>query len=309
MEELSVKRERAQNLWSSFARKFEPIAQATQLDPDPNLELSEIGGLAAAKEEILTYACAATDPTVYGRWGTYPPSGLLLIGRGGTGKRLLAKSLATLTQSSFILVAVPRLVLEVIQEGRKIGELVAAWSQTLSEVPPSTILFDELEFSQAQEIGAHRPDLPVGPVMDFLLDIVDRTVAADSHLVVGSTNHPDTLREAFLQPGRFERVVEVTPAYPGDIVDALEIHSTASEKRAGHTLFDSVDWKSVVERFREPSTGDWVRIMHAVLRRKARCEASGETTASVTTQDMFEEVDRFRQASNQIAAPHPGNYV
>jgi SpoVK/Ycf46/Vps4 family AAA+-type ATPase len=145
--------------------------------------------------------------------------------------------------------------------------------------------------------------------MDFLLDIVDRTVAADSHLVVGSTNHPDTLRQAFLQPGRFERVVEVTPAYPGDFVEALQIHSAASEKRAGQTLFESVDWKSVVERFHELSTGDWIRIMHAVLRRKARCEASGETTTSVTTQDMFEEVDRFRQANNQIAISHPGNYV
>ena len=309
MEDVGIRLERAQNLWSSFARKFEPIERATQLDPDPQLELSEIGGLAAAKDEILTYACAATDPSVYGRWGTYPPSGLLLIGRRGVGKRLLAKSLATLTRSSFIVVAVPRLVLEVIQEGRKTGELVTAWSQALSEMPPSTILFDELEFLQAQEIGAHRPDLPVGPVMDFLLDVVDRTVAANSHLVVGSTNHPDTLRQAFLQPGRFERVVEVTPAYPEDVVDALEIHSAACEKRAGHTLFDSVDWKSVVERFLEPSTGDWVRVMHAVLRRKARCEASGETTANVTTQDMFDEVDRFRQASNQIAAPHPGNYV
>jgi ATP-dependent 26S proteasome regulatory subunit len=309
MEGVDIKLERTQNLWSSFARKFEPIARATQLDPNPQLELSEIGGLAAAKDEILTYACAATDPTVYGRWGTYPPSGLLLIGRRGTGKRLLAKSLATLTRSSFIVVAVPRLVLEVIHEGRKTGELVAGWSQALSEIPPSTILFHELEFSQAQEIGAHRPDLPVGPVMDFLLDIVDRTVAADSHLVVGSTNHPDTLRQAFLQPGRFERVVEVTPDYPGDIVEALEIHSAASEKRAGHTLFEGVDWRSVVERFREPSTGDWIRIMHAVLRRKARCAASGETTTSVTTQDLFDEVDRFRQANNQIAIPHSGTYV
>jgi ATP-dependent 26S proteasome regulatory subunit len=301
MEDAGIRLERAQNLWSSFARKFEPVARATQLDPDPQLELGEIGGLAAAKEEILTY--------VYSRWGTYPPSGLLLIGRRGVGKRLLAKSLATLTRSSFIVVTVPRLVLEIIHEGGKVGELVAAWSQALSEIPPSTILFKELEFSQAQEIGARRPDLPVGPVMDFLLDVVDRTVAADSHLVVGSTNHPDTLRQAFLQPGRFERVVEVAPAFPEDFVEALEIHSAASEKRAGHTLFESVDWKSVVERFREPSTGDWIRIMHAVLRRKARCEASGETTTSVTTQDMFDEVDRFRQANNQIAIPHPGNYV
>jgi ATP-dependent 26S proteasome regulatory subunit len=309
MEDANIKIERAQNLWSSFTRKFEPVARATQFDPNPQLDLSEVGGLAAAKDEILTYACAATDPAVYGRWGTYPPSGLLLIGRRGVGKRLLAKSLAALTQSSFILVAVPRLVLEVIHEGGKVGELVAGWSQALTEIPPSTILFNELEFSQAHEIGARRPDLPVGPVMDFLLDVVDRTVAADSHLVVGSTNHPDTLRQAFLQPGRFERVVEVTPAYPEDIVEALAIHAAASEKRAGHTLFDSIDWKSVVERFREPSTGEWVRIMHAVLRRKARCEASGETTTNVTTQDMLDEVDRFRQANIQIAPTHSGNYV
>jgi len=309
MEDAGIRIERAHNLWSSFARRHPPIARSTEIDPNPQLALSEIGGLATAKEEIQTYACAATDPAVYGRWGTYPPSGLLLIGRRGVGKRLLAKSLATLTGSSFIEVTVPRLVLEIIHEGGKIGDLVAGWSQTLSEIPPATILFNELEFSQAQEIGARRPDLPVGPVMDFLLDIIDRTVAADTHLVVGSTNHPDTLRQAFVEPGRFERVVEVKPVYPGDIVAALEIHAAASEQRAGRALFDSVDWKSVVERFREPATGDWIRIMHAVLRRKARCEASGEISSHVTTQNLLDEVDRFRQTHNQIAMPHSGNYV
>jgi ATP-dependent 26S proteasome regulatory subunit len=295
MEDAGIRIERAQNLWSSFARKHQPVARATEIDPDPQLALSEIGGLAAAKEEILTYACAATD--------------LLLIGRRGVGKRLLAKSLASLTRSAFIEVTVPRLVLEIIHQGGNVGDLVTGWSQALSEIPRSTILFNELEFSQAQEIGARRPDLPVGPVMDFLLDIIDRTVAAESHLVVGSTNHPDTLRQAFVEPGRFERVVEVKPVYPGDIVSALEIHAAASEKRAGRTLFDSVDWKSVVERYREAAPGDWIRIMHAVLRRKARCEASGETSANVTTQDLFDEVDRSRQATNQITIPRAGNYV
>ena len=67
-----------------------------------------------------------------------------------------------------------------------------------------------------------------------------------------------------------------------------------------------MDW---IERLREPSTGDWIRIMHAVLRRKARCEASGETTTNVTTQDMLDEADRFRQTNNQIAIPYSGNYV
>jgi len=309
MEDRTIAQERTQNLWGSFARKFEPVLQATELDPAPSVDVGRIGGLAAAKEEILTYACAATSPEVYDRWGTYPPSGLLLIGQRGVGKRLLARALATQTDTSYLIVNIPRLVLEVIHRGGNVGDLVKGWSQALSEMPPLTVLFNELEFSQAKEIGTRRPDLPVGPVMDFLLDIVDRTIAERSHLVVGTTSHPATLRQAFAQPGRFERVVEVNPVYPDDIIQALRIHSEDSEKRASHALFDAIDWQAVVGKHRGSSIGDWIRIMHAVLRRKARCEAAGEIVTPVTTQDLEEEVDRFRQASVRLAITEGGTYV
>ena len=239
----------------------------------------------------------------------YPPSGLLLIGRHGTGKRLLAAALAHLTDSAFIRVQVPRLVIEIVHRGGNIAELTAEWSQTLSEMPITTVLFDELEFSQTQEIGSRRADLPIGPVMDFLLDILDRTIAAPGTLVVGSTSHPSTLRQAFLQPGRLERIVEVTPTYPDDIVAALEIHAARSEKRSGHELFDSVDWKRVVGEYREPSTGEWIHIMHSVLRRMARCEAANETVTPVSTDDLLEEVERHKRANNRLAAPDAGNYL
>jgi SpoVK/Ycf46/Vps4 family AAA+-type ATPase len=233
----------------------------------------------------------------------------LLIGHRGVGKRLLAKSLATQTGSGFLCVAVPKLVLEIMHEAGKAGELLSAWSHALDDMPRLTILFNELEFSQAQEIGARRPDLPIGPVMDFLLNLVDRAVAAESHLVVGSTSHPNTLRQAFVQPGRFERVVEVSAEYPADLVEALVIHAANSEQRASERLFDEVDWKLVVERYREPVAGDWIRIMHAVLRRKARCEAAGESTSLVTTQNLQDEVDRFRQAIVRLSTTEGGNYV
>jgi ATP-dependent 26S proteasome regulatory subunit len=309
MEDRSIVHERAQNLWGSFARKFEPVLQATELDASPATDVGQIGGLTAAKDEILTYACAATSPEIYARWGTYPPSGLLLIGQRGVGKRLLVRALATQTQTAYLTVNIPRLVLEVIHRGGNVGDLMKGWSQTLSEMSPMTVLFEELEFSQAEEIGARRPDLPVGPVMDFLLDMIDRTIATENHLVVGSTSHPSTLRHAFAQPGRFERVVEVNPSYPDDIIAALIIHADASEKRAGHPLFDAVDWNSVVGKHRTSATGDWIRIMHAVLRRKASCEAGGESASLVTTQNLQDEVDRFRQASVRLLASEGGNYV
>jgi ATP-dependent 26S proteasome regulatory subunit len=309
VEDRILRKERSQNIWSSFGRKFEAVAQATTLDPLPEFDLSNIGGLAGPKEEIQTYACAATNPDVYQHWGTYPPSGLLLIGNRGVGKRLLAKALASLTHTGFLTVNVPRLVIEVIHRGGKVGELVSGWSQVLDEMPPVTLLFHELEFSQTWELGGRRTDLPVGPVMDFLLDVIDRSIAAEKALVVGSTSHPGTLRQAFADPRRFERVVEVNPVYPDDIVEALIIHATESEKRAGRALFESVDWRAVVAQHRDPPTGDWIRILHGVLRRKARHEACGEHAAPVTTQDLRDEVARYRQVSRHLVIPEAGNYV
>ena len=309
MEDRTIRKERAQNLWGSFARKFDPVARSTEIDPLSSVSLDDIGGLAGACDEMATYSCAITSPGVYERWGTYPPSGLLLIGRHGTGKRLLAAALANLTDSAFIRVRVPRLVIEIIHRGGNVAELAAQWSQTLSEMPPTTVFFDELEFSQAQEIGSHRPDLPIGPVMDFLLDILDRTIEVPDTLVVGATSHPSTLRQAFVQPGRLERIVEVTPSYPDDIVAALMIHAARSEQRSGHSLFDSVEWKRVVEQYKEPSTGEWIHMMHSVLRRKARCDAANETSTPVTTNDLLDEVERHKRANNRLATPDGGNYV
>lgn len=302
MDDRAIRRERTQNLWLSFERKLPPIAKATHLDPEPQLSFDRIGGLAAAKEELLTYACAATHREVYARWGTFPPSGLLLIGPGGCGKKLLAQALATGADTAFLRVDVPRLVLELMHTAGKVGDLLAGWSQTFEEMPPVTVLFDELEFSQAQELGGQRPDLPIGPVMDFLLELVDRTIADENSLVVGSTAHPDTLRRAFVSAGRFERVVEVTPSFPDDHVAALEIHAADAEKRAGRPLFDGVAWVDVVRGFREASTGEWVRILHAALRRKARCEAAGEPVKAVATADLLDEVERARRTHTQLPA-------
>jgi len=309
VEDRTIRKERSQNIWSSFGRKFEAVAQATSLDPMPEFDLANIGGLAGPKEEIQTYACGATNPEIYQQWGTLPPTGILLIGNRGVGKRLLAKALASLTDTAFLTVNVPRFVIEVIHRGGKVGELVAGWSQALDEMPPVTVLFHELEFSQTWEFGGRRTDLPVGPVMDFLLDVIDRSIAAERALVVGSTSHPNTLRQAFADPRRFERVVEVTPVFPDDIVEALTIHAAEAEKRAGRTLFAGVDWRAVVAQHRDPPTGDWIRILHGVLRRKARHEACGQASTRVTTQDLLDEVARYRQVSRHLILPEAGNYV
>jgi len=302
-----IQSERARNLWTSFARKFAPIEKSTRLAA-PEMTFTDVGGLAGPKDELLTFACAATSPQVYGRWGTFPPSGLLLIGGRGTGKKLLAEALASQTGTTFLLVQVPRLVMETLRHGGKVGELVEGWSQALDELPPTTVFFDELEFYQAHELGSQREDLPIGPVMDFLLDLVDRTVVADDMLTIASTSYPDTLRPAFLAHHRFERVVEVNPVFPGDVVAALEIHAEGASRRAGRPLFDEVSWHDTVRPYAEHNIAEWVRILHGVLRRKARCEAAGEPTAPVTTEDLLEEASRVQGTKRRLTYGE-GTYI
>jgi SpoVK/Ycf46/Vps4 family AAA+-type ATPase len=309
MDEIRVRRERTQNLWDRAVRKIAPLERSSEMTAVPEVGSDRIGGLAVAQEEVLTYACAMTSPEVYAHWGTFPPSGLLLIGTRGAGKKLLAEALATRAQTAFLRIRVPRLAIEIMHHGGKVGELLEHWESAIAEMPPLTVFFEELEFSQAQELGARRPDLPVGPIMDFLLEFVDRAIQFDNTLVVASTSHPDTLRPAFLAPGRFERVVEVSPIYPDDIVAALGIHARDAEKRAGRALFEDVDWDQVVRQLREAMTGDWLRLMHGVLRRKARCEAAAEDVAPVSTADLLAEVERFRRAADRLPRDGSGNYV
>ncbi|MDJ0789937.1 MAG: AAA family ATPase [Myxococcota bacterium] len=301
MNDAQIRQERSQNLWNSAARKMPALAKAATLIPAPSVDGSQIGGLAAAQDEVLTYACALTNPEVYDRWGTFPPSGILLIGEAGSGKRLLAEALATRAQTAFLGIEMPRLALEVVHSGGQVGELLKEWSQLLDDMPPTTVFFNELEFFQTEEIGSRRTDLPVGPIMDFFMELIDRTAVEKEILAVGSTSHPGTLRPAFVAPGRFERVVEVQAIFPDDIVAALEIHARAAAKRAGRELFGDVDWKDVVSRFREPSTGDWIHLLHGALRRKARHDCGGgEEVGLVTTDDLLEEVDRFRRTRQRM---------
>jgi ATP-dependent 26S proteasome regulatory subunit len=300
VDELQIQVERAQNLWDRSVRKMTPLERASALNAAPSVHEDQIGGLAQAQDEVLTYACTMTSPEVYEHWGTFPPSGLLLIGPPGCGKKLLAEALATRAKTAFLHVRVPKLALEVVHSAGKVSDLLELWSSTLAEMPPITVFFEELEFSQAAEIGARRTDLPIGPIMDFLQELVDRAILGEHTLAVASTSHPDTLRPAFVAPGRFERIVEVNPKFPEDVVAALQIHARAAEKRAGRSLFDAVDWEQVVRQHRGASVGDWLRLLHGALRHKARCEATAELVGPVRTEDLMAEVERFRHAIGQI---------
>ncbi|MFQ5699226.1 MAG: AAA family ATPase [Myxococcota bacterium] len=300
MSTTEIERKRASNLWESLGRKFPAIAKSAHLEPLPTRDLDGIGGLALPKDEILTHACAATDPEVYERWGTVLPAALLLIGPEASGKTLLAQALAVRTGTPFLRIEVPDLVHQLVHASGNVHDMLQAFVTTLSEMPRLTILFREIDLTNLRDAIALRPGLAIGPVMDFVIDLLDRTISVPTPLVVGSTSHADELARNFLEPGRFERVVEVNPLRPDDVVEALELHARDAEKRAGRTLFAEIEWGEAVRSTPEASIGAWVGLLRAVLRRKARCEVGHEDPGLVTAADLVEEIERFNRARSRL---------
>jgi ATP-dependent 26S proteasome regulatory subunit len=303
-----IERKRAANLWEPFSRKFPPVAKSCEFHATCDVTFDRIGGLEDAKDEILTYACAATEPEIYERWGTFSPSGLLLIGPDGSGKSLLAGALAGRTETPFLRIRVARLMLQLVHAGGKAGEILQGWQEVLAEIKKVTTYFDELDFAHDPSLGVPRLDLPVTQLSDFLLELIDTTIGAVGALTVGGTSRPDTLSPIYFAPGRFERIVAVNPVVPGDVIAALEIHAAAAEKRAGRRLFAKIDWQRAIEQNRESPIGAWVQLLHAVLRRKARCDAASEKPGEVTTEDVLAEVDRFKRATLRLP-PTSGRYL
>jgi ATP-dependent 26S proteasome regulatory subunit len=295
-----LERKRAANLWEPFARKFPPVAKSVEMTALPKVGFEDIGGLEEAKDELLTYACAATEPQVYARWGTFSPSGLLLIGPSSSGKTMLAAALATRAETPFLAIRCPRLVLQILHSGGKVADLLQGWQEVLNEIKNVTVYFDELDFAHDPSLGGPRLDLPTAQLSDFLLELIDTTIGVTESLMLGSSSRPDTLSPVYFEAGRFERIVAVVPTIPADVIDALLIHSAAAEKRAGRRLFEKVDWLRAIEQNRDSSIGNWVRLLHAVLRRKARCEAALEPGGLVTTDDVLAEVDRFKKATGRL---------
>ncbi|KAG0184293.1 hypothetical protein DFQ28_011432, partial [Apophysomyces sp. BC1034] len=176
--------------------------------PEP-VRWSDIGGLASAKnalEESIVWVYKHAD--AYRRLGVQSSKGVLLYGPPGTGKTMLAKAVATESSANFLPVSIPDLVKGEVGESEK---AVVRIFQTAIRCSPCVIFLDELEavFGTRESSG----DVGKKLVSQFLLEIDQLDMVEQSVILLGATNHPDSIDSSILRPGRLDRLVHVgTPA-------------------------------------------------------------------------------------------------
>lgn len=219
-------------------KNVRPSAMREVLVETPNIKWDDIGGLNTIKQELEeAVEWPLKHPKAFTRIGVRPPRGLLLYGPPGTGKTLLAKAVANESESNFILVKGPELLDKFVGESEKGVRKVF---EKARQVSPTIIFFDEID-AIAPRRGQDEGSKVTERVVNTLLSEMDGLEELTDIVVIAATNRPDILDPALLRPGRFDRVLLVSPPGQKGREKIFKIHS------GGMKLSKNVNLKKLAE--------------------------------------------------------------
>ncbi len=173
---------------------------------------NDIGGLEKEIKQVREIVeLPLKNPESFNRLGIEPPKGLLLYGPPGTGKTLLAKAVATESEASFISIKGPEFLSKWVGESEK---AVRETFKKAKQVKPAIIFFDEIDAIVSKRGRGNGSSRVVERVISQLLTEMDGLEELEGIMTIGATNRPDLVDPALLRPGRFDRIVQVSP--PGE---------------------------------------------------------------------------------------------
>jgi transitional endoplasmic reticulum ATPase len=173
---------------------------------NPDVSWDEVGGLETVKRELQeAVEWPMKYPTLYSKLGHRMPRGILLHGPSGTGKTLLAKAVATESETNFISVRGPELLSKWVGESeRGIREIF----RRARQASPCVIFFDEID-SIAPVRGVGGETAVTERVVSQLLTELDGIESLQGVVVLAATNRADMIDTALLRPGRFDKIILV----------------------------------------------------------------------------------------------------
>jgi len=220
-------------------REMQPSTMREVLIESPNLHWDEIGGLEDVKQELQE---AVEWPlkyhSVFEHMNANPPKGVLLYGPPGTGKTMLAKAVATESESNFINVKGPEFLSKWVGESEK---AVRETFRKARQAAPCVVFMDEID-SIAPTRGGGFDSHVTERVISQLLTELDGLESLHNVVVIAATNRPDMIDPALLRPGRFDRLVQVNTPDLEARKSILKIHT------AKKPLADDVDLDDLAKR-------------------------------------------------------------
>ncbi|MEV7340121.1 ATP-dependent zinc metalloprotease FtsH [Streptomyces sp. NPDC093544] len=185
---------------------------------------ADVAGIDEVEGELNDVVDFLKNPDEYRKMGAKMPRGVLLAGPPGTGKTLLARAVAGEAGVPFFSASASEFIEMIVGVGAsRVRELFGE----ARKVAPSIIFIDEIDTigrarAGGSGMGGHDER---EQTLNQILTEMDGFSGSEGVIVIAATNRADILDPALTRPGRFDRVVNVSPPDRGGREAILEIHT------------------------------------------------------------------------------------
>ena len=187
------------------------------------VRFSDIAGTDEEKEELKEIVEFLKAPKKFTDLGARIPKGVLLVGRPGTGKTLLARAVAGEANVPFISISGSDFVEMFVGVG---ASRVRDLFEQAKKNKPCIIFIDEIDAVGRQRgagLGGGNDERE--KTLNQLLVEMDGFEANEGIIVLAATNRSDVLDPALMRPGRFDRQVYVNVPDIKGREGILQIHA------------------------------------------------------------------------------------
>ena len=191
---------------------------------ETKITFADVAGIDEAKAELTEIVDFLKNPGRYQALGGRIPKGVLLSGRPGTGKTLLARAVAGEAGVPFFSISASEFVEAIVGVG---ASRVRDLFKQAKESAPGIVFIDELDaIGRSRTAGANfGGNDEREQTLNQILTEMDGFEANQAVIVLGATNRPEVLDAALLRPGRFDRRVAVPAPDKDGRRQILEVHT------------------------------------------------------------------------------------
>ena len=265
---------------------------------ETGVTFKDVAGQDEAKESLQEIVSFLKNPDKYTEIGARCPRGALLVGPPGTGKTLLAKAVAGEAGVTFFQIAGSAFVEMFVGRGAaKVRDLF----KQANETAPCIIFIDEIDAVGKRRDTSLSSNDEREQTLNQLLSEMD---GFDNHkgiVVLAATNRPETLDQALLCPGRFDRRIPVELPDLAGREAILKIHADDVKMESGIDL-------GVIARSTPGASGaDLANIINEAALRAVRMGRR-----RVTQEDLLESVDVViagEKKKSTVLSPHEKEVV